>query len=459
MKYGSNKNSRLTYVAFCIPFVLAFLSWMYFPTLARWVVTSLFNYEISSKTSNIVWYIAVRVFYTWYTFLAIGVVGVWVIAATLARRKHVESKHSFYPNVSFVVPAFNQERNVSRCITSLFKCAENYGGSCEIFVVDDGSSDHTYEVAWSAIKLGHGKQPKVRGRVVMHSVNLGKIEALKTGVGKALGSVIAIVDADSEWMPDTLGKLVDYKLSNGKKAVTGYVHPSAQKPDANFYVNLQQLEYSQGLGIGRCAQSLGDDVLVISGAIGVYDADLLREILNVKNIRTVTEDLEITLEMHRRGAKVGYTSVASSTTVVPTSFKTLWNQRLRWFTGWLQNTLNIYEDLLQRRTWLAMLLWYSYIVEFMGAFVDIVALCAFPFFFWFAPDRSFFVLNLLIFIPYSLFIGIVFQAIALKYAYGRNSRAKLLFYVPLYPLLRLINIFARSRSFVSYLRGSNGKWH
>ena len=73
----------------------------------------------------------------------------------------------------------------------------------------------------------------------------------------------------------------------------------------NPYVVLQQLEYSQGLGIACCAQSLSDNVLVVSGAVGLYNADVLRGILNEKSLRSVTEDLEITLEMHKRGAGVG----------------------------------------------------------------------------------------------------------------------------------------------------------
>lgn len=77
-------------------------------------------------------------------------------------------------------------------------------------------------------------------------------------------------------MPDTLLKLVDYILLNGKKAVTGYVHPSDGNAELNPNVILQQLEYSQGLGRSRCAQSLGNNVLVVSGAIGLHDADVLR---------------------------------------------------------------------------------------------------------------------------------------------------------------------------------------
>jgi biofilm PGA synthesis N-glycosyltransferase PgaC len=459
MKSKFTRNFRITYLAFCLPFILAFLSWTYFPAVAHWIVTNVFGYKTAEQAANPVWYAVTRLFYSWYTLLAIGIAGAWVIAAMIARKKHVEAKRAFYPMVSFVVPAYNQEKNISRCIASLFRCAEKYDGNCEIIVIDDGSSDYTYEVAWSTLQLSRASQPQVRGKVVRHSVNSGKIEALKTGVNKALGSIVAIIDGDSEWTPETLLKLVDYKLSNGKKAVTGYVHPSAEKTETNVYVTLQQLEYSQGLSIGRCAQSLGDNVLVVSGAIGIYDANLLREILMEKNIRSVTEDLEITLEMHKKGAKVGYVSIAQSGTVAPTSLTALWNQRLRWFTGWLYNTLGIHRDLMVKKSWLTILLWYCYVFEYVGAFIDLAAVCAFPFLLWFAPDRVLFAFNLLIFIPYGLLIGVVNQAIALKYAYGKFGYGTLLFYTPFYPILRLVNVLARSRSVLSYVMGNNGKWH
>ncbi|MCK4482919.1 glycosyltransferase family 2 protein, partial [Candidatus Bathyarchaeota archaeon] len=398
----------------------------------------------------------VQFFYAWYTFLAIGVAGVWVVAATLAKNRPVEGGKGRFPLVSFVVPAYNEEKNVSRCVKSLFRCAEKYGGLCEIIVVDDGSSDFTYEVAWATIELNRRRYPRVRGKVIRHSVNLGKVEAVKTGVNRALGSVIAVVDADSWWMPDTLVRLVDYMLSNGKKAVTGYVHPSDGDAELNPYVVLQQLEYSQGLGISRCAQSLGNNVLVVSGAVGLYDAEVLRGVLTEKNICSVTEDLEITLEMHKRGANVGYVNVASSLTIAPFSFDVLWSQRLRWFIGWLHNTLSIHKDLLLKKSWMTLLLWYCYLFEYFGAFIDLAALTVFPLLFWFAPDRIFFVLNLLVFVPYGFLIGVINQAIALKYAYNRHNYKSLLFYTPFYPILRLINIVARMTSSVKYFLGDHG---
>jgi cellulose synthase/poly-beta-1,6-N-acetylglucosamine synthase-like glycosyltransferase len=451
----NSKLSRIYYLSFTVPFILAFLSWLYFPTIANWIITNVFGYIATKEATNIIWALIIRFFYTWYTFVAIGIAGTWIVAASFARKRHVKSKHVFYPMVSFVVPAYNQEKNIAGCAASLFKCAENYNGNCEIIIIDDGSNDYTYEVACSAVKLERRVNPRVRARIVRHSANLGKIEALRTGVNSALGGLVA----DSEWSPDTLSMLVNYKMSNGKCAVTGYAHPNFEGSKANLIVNLQRLEYSQGLSVGRCAQSINSKVLVVSGAIGVYDADLLREVLMERNIRSVTEDLEITLEMHKKNKKVGYVSSVQSTTIVPISLGSLWRQRLRWFTGWLDNTLGISRDLMSKRSWLSALLWYSYIFEYGGAFVDLASVTAFPLLWWFAPDQALFGLNLLVFLPYGLLIGTISQAIALKFAYGSHIYQMLLLYTPFYPLLRLLNVLARSRSVLSYLTGSSGEWH
>jgi cellulose synthase/poly-beta-1,6-N-acetylglucosamine synthase-like glycosyltransferase len=259
-------------------------------------------------------------------------------------------------------------------------------------------------------------------------------------------------------MPDTLVKLADSMLSNGKKAVTGYIHPKTNEAKRGFLAAMQQLEYSQGLAIDRCAQSLGNCVLVVPGPIGVYDASLLRKILTEANIRSVAEDSEITLEMHKRGAKVGYLSKACSDTIAPADLRSLWRQRLRWFMGWLHN-MGIHADLFRKRSWLSVLLWYGYVFEYAGTFVDLAAVLAFPLLFWFAPDRIHFAYNLLVFVLYGLLIGVVNQAIALRFAYGSYGYGWLLFYTPLYPFFWLVNVFARVRSVLIYASGGNGKWH
>ncbi len=458
---GIHKQFRLEYLLFLVPFVLAFLSWLLFPVLSNWLIINVFQYHITGESTSLIEAGLIGFFYAWYTLVAIGISGTFVVAAYFSRKKPIKTQKRFNPLVSFVIPAFNQEKNVNNCISSLYRCTEKFDGICEIIVVDDGSSDCTFEIAKSAVNHGKTTHPHIGGKVFRHAANLGKVEALRTGIKRAMGDLIAIVDADSEWEPETLGWFVDYKLANGKKAVTGYAHPNGVdlEGEGNLIVKLQRLEYSQSLGIGRCAQSLNDNVLVVSGVIGLYDATLLREILMDQKLQSVTEDLEITLQLHRKGAKVGYVSFARGSTVAPTKLGSLWHQRMRWFTGWLHNTMGIHRELLTKRSWLSALLWYSYIFEYAGAFIDLLAVGSFAFLWSFAPDQIFFGLNMLMFLPYGLLIGIVNQAIALKFTYGSYSCGNLLLYTPLYAILRLVNVFARSGSVISYAFGNHGKWH
>ena len=457
----TQKRLNLFSLLFLLPFVLAFLSWAYFPLFAQGTIATFFRYVPIEKTANPLWLATISFFYTWYTFLAIGFAGVWIVAAFITRQKHIANWRDFRPMFSFVVPAFNEEANVGRCIRSLYKCAEVYEGNCEIIVIDDGSKDYTYETAWRTVeeckKFG---LCRVRSKVVKHMANLGKIEALRTGVNIALGGVVAVVDADSDWRPETLNKLVDGMLVSELKGVTGYIDPKTYDTgDDGLLISLQKLEYSQGLSIDRCGQSMGNHVLVVPGAIGVYDAALLRKVFTDGNIRSVTEDSEITLEIQKRGGRVGYLSAACGSTDAPRSLRVLWRQRLRWFTGWLHNILDIHADLFQKVSWLSTLLWYSFLFEFFGAFVDVAAVVAFPFLFWFAPDHIDFLLNLLVFAAYGLLISVINQTIAIRFAYNDRRHFELLGYTPFYPFLWIVNVFARIRSIVSYARGSNGKWH
>jgi hypothetical protein len=110
-------------------------------------------------------------------------------------------------------------------------------------------------------------------------------------------------------------------------------------------------------------------------------------------------------------------------------------------------------------SWVSSLLWYCYIFEFAGAIIDLISISVFPILFWYSPDPILFAYNLLVFIPYGLLIGVISQAIAIRFAYGKSEHKSLLLYTPLYPLLRIINVFARSKSMIDYLTGNNGEWH
>lgn len=460
MKFKFAKSFRIFYLAFCLPFVLAFIIWLWYPSLVRFILVDIFGYPAPTQLPPLIWSLPLCFFYTWYVFFAVGVSGLLVVAAWLWKQHPIPEIGRSYPMVSFVVPAYNEEQNIMRCLNSLYRCAIKFRGSSEIIVVDDGSTDNTYEVAWATINSKRRELAHIHAKVVRHTANLGKAEALRTGVNKAMGEYIAIVDADTFWDTHGLTELADYMHATKTLASSGYIHPSDGLNERKLLVVLQQLEYSQGLGVLRRAEALGNAITVVPGPMGLYRSEVLRQLLNEKQAKSVTEDLELTLEMQKKKMKIGYNDDARSTTVAPTTLRWFWSQRLRWSIGWLHNQLEIHKDLLLHKRWLTLLLWYNLVPGFLGAALELITLLSIPVFFWFAPDRVFFLLNLVMFTLLVLAVGVVYQTLALKFAYNHYNHRRLLWYTPLYYVLRLINILAKFTTLIQYtIMGKKGTWH
>lgn len=452
------EKEKVRYLILILPFILAYISWCWFPIVARYIIVQSFRYSPSPQPAFWLWSAALWFFYTWYVFFAIAICGFLIAAAWLWKKKVELKPAREYPMISFIVPAYNEERVIQRCVSSLFRCCVHYAGPCEIIVIDDGSNDQTYQKAWAAIQSNKEKGFNIPAKVIRHTANLGKAEALRTGINRAMGEIIATVDADTWWDPKALTSLVNYFYASNKAAVSGYIHPSDGKDEQNLYVILQTLEYSQGLGILRPAQGIGNAIMVIPGPMGMYRSEILREILNEKEIKSVTEDLEITLELQKRKVPIGYVDKARSVTVAPISFRNFWNQRLRWSIGWLHNLLSIHKELLFKKRWLSLLLWYNFFSGYIGAVTELVAVLSAPLFFWFAPDRIFFLYNFLLFLLFVFLIGVIQQAIALKFAYNSYNHKRLLIYTPFYYILRFINVCARFNCLIKYAFGKRGSW-
>jgi len=114
-----------------------------------------------------------------------------------------------YPMVSFIVPAHNEESRIAGCINSMFESAGDYPAPSEIIVVDDGSTDLTYETACATVEMNRSQWPHVKGRVVRHTTNLGRTEAVRTGLTMATRNMICVVDPGSWQEPTPLSELVE----------------------------------------------------------------------------------------------------------------------------------------------------------------------------------------------------------------------------------------------------------
>lgn len=140
-------------------------------------------------------------------------------------------------SVSIVIPAFNEEKQISSQIEKVHSSMSGARWTYEIIVVDDGSTDRTAEEA---------RRNDVR--LIRVRDNRGYGAALKTGIAAARSDRIVIIDADgtypSEVIPVLLAKSEEYDMVVGARAGASTHVPMSRKPAKWFLGKLA--EYLSG---------------------------------------------------------------------------------------------------------------------------------------------------------------------------------------------------------------------
>lgn len=103
--------------------------------------------------------------------------------------------------LSIVIPAYNEEKTLSKCVERVLAIAEE-GLELELIIVNDASKDATSEIG-KALADTYSNI-----RFMQHEVNQGKGAALRTGFEYATGDIVAVQDADLEYDPQDLKELI-----------------------------------------------------------------------------------------------------------------------------------------------------------------------------------------------------------------------------------------------------------
>lgn len=117
--------------------------------------------------------------------------------------------------LSVVVPAYNEEGNIRALHAALVRVLEAEAIPFEIVVVDDGSTDGT----WNAVEALATRDLRVVA--LRHRRNFGKARALATGFAAAAGELMLTMDADLQDDPEEIPRFLD-KLDEGYDLVSGW---------------------------------------------------------------------------------------------------------------------------------------------------------------------------------------------------------------------------------------------
>jgi biofilm PGA synthesis N-glycosyltransferase PgaC len=275
------------------------------------------------------------------------------------------------PTISVIAPAFNESQTIEDNIRTLLSL---YYNNFEVVVVNDGSSDNSMELmikTYDLEKVNYffdyrlpckrirgvykSKNRSFKKLTVIDKVNGGKADSLNAGLNVCKNDLVVSIDADSIMEPDALLKMVKPFMEAKEKKVigTGGVIRIANSCDISgghinkvnlpkkFIPRAQVMEYTRAFLMGRMAWSELDGLLLISGALGMFDRDVVIQ-AGGYHTDTVGEDMELVVRMRRYmtdknlGYDVVYIPDPLCWTEVPTTLKVLARQRSRWTRGTME---------------------------------------------------------------------------------------------------------------------------
>jgi glycosyltransferase involved in cell wall biosynthesis len=120
-------------------------------------------------------------------------------------------------SLSVIVPVYNERYLVTESLNRVLAAAKDWEGisAVEVLVVEDGSKDGTREL----LREYAAREPRVT--LIEHERNQGKGAAVRTGIAAAQGDLIVFHDADLEYDPRDIGRLVKPFLEDGADVVYG----------------------------------------------------------------------------------------------------------------------------------------------------------------------------------------------------------------------------------------------
>jgi cellulose synthase/poly-beta-1,6-N-acetylglucosamine synthase-like glycosyltransferase len=306
----------------------------------------------------------------------------------------------FEPQISVLVPAYNESATIADSIRSLLQLSYT---RYEIIVINDGSSDSTLEVLkrdfalrpfpevyqtslpTAPIRSIYVSQSHAKLRVI-DKENGGKADALNAGINLSRNPLFCTLDSDSILQRDSLQRLAQpflddpstvatggtVRIANGCVVKEGFL--AAIGLPTNWLALFQVLEYYRAFWVARGGLAPMNALLIISGAFGLFRKTTVVEVGGYAR-HLLGEDMELVVRLHRHlrllghPYRISFVPHAFCWTEAPENLRSLRNQRIRWQRG-------LAESLVLNR---------SLLFHHKGGVVGWLALPIFILFEWLSP--------------------------------------------------------------------------
>lgn len=238
------------------------------------------------------------------------------------------------PSVTIIVPCWNEEKTLTKTITSLLELTYPRE-KLSIFIIDDGSTDATRNVAEQFLQYPHVKY--------FFKENGGKHTALNEGLLRTTADFVGCLDADSFVSKDALLYIVP--LFKDEKVMV--VTPAIKIYNPRSIVQkIQETEYMVSIIFRKILATINAQY-VAPGPFSIYRRSAFSAVGVFKKAHN-TEDMEMALRMHAYTMKIENAFMAEVYTIGPRTLREILNQRLRWTYGFVRNAFD-YRGLLFRR--------------------------------------------------------------------------------------------------------------
>jgi len=269
------------------------------------------------------------------------------------RTLHLKTIPDYFPFVTVLVAARNEENNITACLESLLKL--NYPeDKLEIIVINDRSTDSTEQIV-TGIFTEHNHCRLIHSSDNISNVFPGKANAIDCGIKESKGDIILATDADCSVPENWITEIVKY-YQDETAMVCGYTRINHNN---SFFNKLQSFDWLYLLSLAIYSSGYNMTMSCIGNNLS-FRKSIYNNIGGYGNIEySVTEDLALMRRINKlRNVRVIYPPeyLSEVKTDACKNLHELYNQKKRWFRGGVGiNTLGYITGLLMYSTNLIML--------------------------------------------------------------------------------------------------------